>query len=346
MLAVASALATCACESASVDAIPVVHAAVETEPSGGDPDDVAIWVDPLDATRSLVISTDKSLGFFVHDLEGRLRQSLLGSEPDNVDLRYDFELGDRRVVLLAAVDRRDDSITLLTLDETTHTLAVAPGSGISIADMDDPYGSCLMRSADGSVFVFVNAKSGEYRQYRLSGESGTIEAALVRTFWVESQPEGCVADDEHGWLYVGEEDLGVHRIRAAPDGGTQPELVDDASGGRLEPDIEGLAIYRTADGGGYLVVSSQGNDTYVVYERRPPNAFVTSFRIGQGAIDAATDTDGVEVAHADLGGPFREGLFVVQDDHNEGFTRNFKLVSWGEIAEAAGLTIDTTAPIR
>ena len=60
---------------------PVVRtaplASYEEAPATPDADDPAIWVNPDDHRRSLVIGTAKDAGIVVHDLSGRLVQALL-----------------------------------------------------------------------------------------------------------------------------------------------------------------------------------------------------------------------------------------------------------------------------
>lgn len=63
------------------------------------------------------------------------------------------------------------------------------------------------------------------------------------------------------------------------------------------------------------MISSQGNDSYVVLDAQPPYALRGAFRVGVNAeagIDGASETDGLEVTSANLGGPFTQGMLVVQ----------------------------------
>jgi hypothetical protein len=109
-------------------------------------------------------------------------------------------------------------------------------------------------------------------------------------------------------------------------------------GGHLAADVEGLAIYSASGGAGYLVASSQGDDAFVVYERRPPHEHRLTFEIAANAalgIDAVSDTDGIDVTSFGLGSAFPGGLFVAQDGSNPGANQNFKFVSWQDIAELA-----------
>lgn len=86
-------------------------------------------------------------------------------------------------------------------------------------------------------------------------------------------------------------------------------------GGPVHDDIEGLALYQGTSGD-YLVISSQGNDSYVVLDAQAPYAVRGAFRIGLNAergIDGASETDGLEVTSANLGGIWSRGMLVVQD---------------------------------
>ena len=159
----------------------------------------------------------------------------------------------------------------------------------------------------------------------------------MRTFDVGSeQLEGCVADDELGRLYVGEEAAGIWRYGAEPGDGDAKTLVDTTgSGGHLVADVEGLTIAYGQGEEGHLVASSQGDNSYVVYERGSENAFVRRFQIGDGnGIDGTEDTDGIDVTTADLGAAFADGLFVAQDGDNDGGNQNYKLVPWNAIIGA------------
>ena len=126
---------------------------------------------------------------------------------------------------------------------------------------------------------------------------------------------------------------------AAPDSPTELILVDQVGSGRLVADVEGIAIYRQANDDGYLVVSSQGDDAYAVYRRRPPNEYVGRFRIGDGPIDGASSTDGLEVTSESLPVPYEHGLLVVQDGSNTAPSapQNFKLVPWKDVERALSL---------
>ena len=65
-----------------------------------------------------------------------------------------------------------------------------------------------------------------------------------------------------------------------------------------------MGIYHGADKS-WLVVSSQGNNSYVVLDAKAPFKVHGAFRIGMDAakgIAGASETDGPEVASGNLGG--------------------------------------------
>lgn len=311
-----------------------VSATVETEPvphDGDAADDPAVWVNPADPSMSAIIGTDKEGGLLVYDLTGRQLQYLPVGGMNNVDLRPatdGFTLGGRPVVLVVAGNRTSNTIDVFELDPATRQLRDVAGDAIE-PDME-VYGSCLYRSAGtGKVYVFVNSKNGDVEQWELIDDgSGRVVGERVRSFGVASQPEGCVADDELGHLYLGEEARGIWKFGAEPDADDAGSLIAEASSsGPLVADVEGLTIARRDDGTGYLIVSSQGDNSYAVFQREGDNIYVGSFRISSGdGIDGTSDTDGIDVATAPLDAAFPSGVFVAQDGENDEGMQNFKLV--------------------
>jgi len=181
------------------------------------------------------------------------------------------------------------------------------------------------------------------------------------------QVEGMVVDGENDVLYAAQEDVGIWRMRAdltgAPvliernkgygrqdtfDPATEecvPGTVDPGYGGlHLEADAEGLTIYDAGDGEGYLMASSQGDNTFAVFDREDQE-FKGQFRVGaEHGVDGVEVSDGSMVTSSSLGGHFPHGLFVAHDGENtpaEGDREitNFKLVPWEEIAEPLDLDI-------
>lgn len=326
-----------------------VTSLAETDPvpSGTDAaDDPAIWIHPEDTGLSTVIGTDKTSGLVVYDLDGNTLQSIDIGDVNNVDVRYNFPLADETVALVAATNRTFNSLVLYAVNPQTRELYDVAARDI-ISDMQEVYGFCMYHSAmTGDYYAIINsADTGEVEQYRLFDDGmGRVDAELVREFVVGQQTEGCVADDELGNLFIGEETAAIWKYGAEPDAGDERVLVDSVENGNFTADVEGLAIYYGSDGSGYLIASSQGSSEFVIYDRTGDHSYIGRFSVVEAeGVDAVSGTDGLDVTNAALGDAFPEGLFVAQDDTNinPDENQNFKLVSWGDIAEALGLMVDT-----
>jgi 3-phytase len=157
----------------------------------------------------------------------------------------------------------------------------------------------------------------------------------------QPQVEGMVVDPLTGTLYAGQEDVGIWRLRA--DLSSTPQLhdkvreygipatynpetdecepgADPGYGGRhLSADVEGLTLLTEPDGDGYLLASSQGDDTFAAYARRSleGNRYQGGFRITAASetLDGSEECDGAAALNAPLGPNYPHGLLVVQDGH-------------------------------
>jgi len=322
--------------------LALVHPTMETEPvgHGGDAaDDPAIWVHPTDPAKSAIIATDKKGGLLVYDLSGKRLQYLPDGKMNNVDLRGGFKLGGKTVTLVAASDRTRKAIALYTIAPDTRLLT-SVAEGLQATGLSDPYGLCMYRDRKGGTFVFISDPDGLVRQWKLvATPAGKVRAQLVRDVKFDTQTEGCVADDESGALYVAEEDVALWKLGAdAAAGQARKAIARVADSPALKDDLEGVGLYAQAGGKGYLVVSSQGNNSYAVFRREGDNAYVGSFAVtadGASSIDGVSETDGLDVTSASLGAGLEAGAFVAQDGRNISppENQNFKLVPWSAIAE-------------
>jgi len=325
---------------------PIVHPTIETDPvaSGADAaDDPAIWANPANPAASWVIGTDKQGGLHVYDMQGKSRFFAGDGKMNNVDLRNGYRLGGREIVLVTASDRTSKAIAIYSLDTATGGL-INVADGIQATGLSDPYGQCMYRSKRGRTYVFISDPDGLVRQWELvPTRAGKVQAKQVRDIKFNSQTEGCVVDDESGILYVAEEDIGLWRVTAEPVKSAVPVSVDKvADNPRLKDDMEGVGLYDLGGGRGYLIVSSQGNNSYAVYRREGDNAYLGSFLViadpGKG-IDGISETDGLDVSSANLGPGFEQGAMIAQDGRNmlPVENQNFKFVPWATIAKSLNL---------
>ncbi|WP_017627159.1 phytase [Nocardiopsis chromatogenes] len=171
--------------------------------------------------------------------------------------------------------------------------------------------------------------------------------------------EGMVVDAEAGALYAGQEAVGLWRIGLTGAGFGEAEQVDrvrsfgvpwtydadrdeecvvdwDADPGEggdvLTADVEGVTLQRDGDGEGHVVASSQGDDTFALYDRED-GAYAGSF-----SVEDVEHTDGLEVVSRPVGDDYDEGLIVVQDGEAEpspgrGDATGFAYAEWEDVAE-------------
>ncbi len=321
------------------------------ESSGDAADDLCVWLHPTDAAQSLIIGTDKDNGLEIYSLTGQRLQTLADGDMNNVDLRYDFLLGGARIDLVASTQRSLNTIALYRVaPDAARDFGRPFLENVAARDvffLHEGYGCCLYRSpVTGKVFFFATTKEGIVEQYLLFDNGmGRVDGRLVRSFDVGGTCEGCIADDHYGTLFVSQEDDAIWSYGAEPGDRDTRILVDTVGpGGHLDSDVEGLSIYQTPDGAGYLLASSQGSDNFVVYDRRQPYAYVQTFQIVAGAtIDGVTNTDGIDVVNVPFGATFPNGCFIAHDGENDLENSNFKLVDWPDIAllQNPALRVDT-----
>ena len=329
-------LAGCATTSTPVAVeAPTVAATAETDPvdtAADAADDPAIWRNASDPAKSLVIGTDKKAGIHVYSLTGKRLSFTPAARLNNVDLR---DLGTR--VIAAASDRADIAtahVSLFTLDTAAAKLVplgrfpVGPG---------EAYGMCLWtRARDHALFGFVVLKDGRIDQVAIDLSGASPKVTTVRSMKLATQSEGCVVDDRTGQLYVAEEDVGLWRFDADPSAPSTATPIAKVDGKTLVADAEGLALAPSGRTGGYLVVSSQGDNAYTLY-RLPGATYAGRFRIGGGGIDGTSDTDGIDLMLGDFGPAYPGGLLVAQDGDNAPATQNFKYVGWDAVRRALKL---------
>jgi len=329
----------CVGEAAPEPIVATVQASRETDPvdtKDDAADDPAIWIHPTDSAKSLLVGTDKKSGLGLYTLDGKRVQFVAGFQPNNVDLRQQVAWGDKKIDLVVASDRNDNSLALFVLDPATLTLQTLSLGKLRLPY--EPYGLCMFCSPrDGACYIVVTTKTGLVEQFRVAPE-GTAEVALtsVRKIMLAGQTEGCVADDAAARLYIGEETGTLWSFNAEPDGEEGREKIDAVRpGGNLVADIEGLALYKRSGSVGYLIASSQGDSTFCVYALEQAPRYLGRFSVAESAqIDAVSGTDGIDATAVSIGTEYPQGLFIAQDDENETGTQNFKIVPWGPIASA------------
>ncbi|MFF1692732.1 phytase [Streptomyces sp. NPDC058257] len=397
-------------------ALPAVEPRAETpslhdDEAGGDADadDPAIWRNPADPDRSLVVATAKQGGLRVYDLHAREVQSVpapAAPEPDdapgrfnNVDLVHGLRLSSGRADLAVTSDRGSDRLRVYRIDRDR--------AGGPLTDVTDPSAAPVFSSSQDEIneqrtayglAMWTDRSTG--RSYALVSQrertrvalleltpknGGTVGYRKVRTLdlpadfrlpdgtsWSpcgepdeQPQVEGMVVDPANGTLYAGQEDVGIWRLRADLTG--KPQLVDKVrefgvpgtydesteecvagadpgyGGKHLTADVEGLTLLNQDGGDGYLLASSQGDNTFAAYDRElsERNEYEGGFRVtaASSALDGSEECDGAAVLNEPLGSAYPHGLLVVQDGHDapgdpERPSTDFKFVDLGDVLDA------------
>ncbi len=302
-------------------------------PAGGSADDPAIWIHPTDSSKSLMFLSDKSAGIYVRDFSGKECQHInFNTALNNIDTRTGFNLGGQQIDIVAANLRDIGKLAVLKINpnhncnnDVLTVLAGPSSSGNSI--QGDSYGFTLYkRLSDGKMYVFEKPKSSTpIKQYLVDGNSGSIVVTAVRTIndVAIGVAEGAVADDELGLVYFAEETKGIHKYNADPDSSVKTRLSFFASGDGTASDREGLSMYKCNDGTGYLILSSQGNSQFKVYERQGNNVFKKTF-----LASGSSGTDGQDSISSTAPG-FPNGFLVIHDGGN-----NYNVFDWADVAQS------------
>lgn len=196
--------------------------------------------------------------------------------------------------------------------------------------------------------------------------------------------EGIVVDVENDTVFLAQEDVGVWKVKLSDASNrkfwqliakvktfgtpysrvwdpkeeeyicTLKSTQDRGFGNQhLVADVEGITIYDGGNGKGYLLVSSQGNNSVALFNREAPYQYINSFTVGDGEIDGVNETDGMMVVNANLNEVFSQGVLVMQDGDNQPAkenasqlsegreSTNFKYVSWRTVAQALDLPVNT-----
>jgi 3-phytase len=335
-----------------------IRPAVATEPVGDDADDPAIWVNPEDGAKSLILGTNKTAApngaVVVYGMDGKKRQTIAGLDrPNNIDVEYGLTLGGKAVDIAVATERLQGQLRVFAI--------AADGSGITDVtsmgntkvftdrkgDKAAPMGiGIYKRPGDGAVFAIVAPKDGPREgylgQYRLEDDgAGKVKATFVRYFGRFSgagEIEAVAVDDALGYVYYSDEGDGTHKYWADAEHTDAGKELAHFNRGAFRGDREGIAIYTRADGTGYVICTDQimGNSEYHIVKREGepgrPHDHTHVLKIVRGGAD---ETDGLDATSANLGGKFANGAMVAMNSGG----RNFFVYRWDDVAETGAVKL-------
>ncbi len=308
---------------------------VTTEQTLHDTDDPAIWINPEDNTKSLVIGTDKDTegALYLYDLNGKiLKKSIPLLRPNNVDIAYGLMINGKKTDIAVTTERLTNKIRIFSLPN----LEPIDNGGIEVFTGEaerDPMGVALYtRPSDKAIFAIVGRKTGPAGtylwQYELSGKTGSVTGTVVRKFGQFSgkkEIEAIAVDNELGYIYYCDEQVGIRKYIADPAAKDDTQLaffgMKDFKG-----DNEGIAIYKKDAKTGYILVSNQQANTFMVYAREGENGNPDDYKLLAEIPVSTIECDGADVTSINLGGKFGKGMFVAMSN---GMT--FHYYSWDDI---------------
>ncbi|HAY3549986.1 phytase [Elizabethkingia meningoseptica] len=313
----------------------IIRPVIVTEPVNFDSDDPAIWVNPQDPAKSLVIGTDKDIngGLFVFDLNGKIQKDLTVTglkRPNNVDIAYGIMLNGKKTDIAVTTERFTHKLRIFSLPD----MKPVDNGGIPVFEGQtgegerDLMGISLYTDSKGKIYAIAGRKTGPQDdsylwQYLLSDSGkGYVEGKLVRKFGHYSgkkEIESIAVDNENGYVYYSDEQYGVRKYYADPSKGNQ-ELDVFAKTGFTE-DHEGISIYKTGSKKGYILVSDQGANKFHIFRREGKNTLLKIVKV------QANKSDGSDMVSIPLNNTFKHGLFVVMSDD-----KTFHYYRWEDIA--------------
>lgn len=318
-----------------------------TEPTRHDTDDPAIWVNPEDPSKSLIIGTDKNEdgALYVYDLKGKIVKVVNGlKRPNNVDIEYGLMLNGRPVDIAVTTERRTHKLRIYRLPdmEPIDNGGIEVYEGETGKEFRDLMGVALYkRPSDQAIFVIAGRKNGPAEdylwQYRLEDDGkGNVKASLARKFGKYSRKkeiEAIAVDDALGYVYYSDEGVGVRKYYADPEKGNE-ELALFATTG-IKEDHEGISIYHLTDSTGYILLSDQQADQFHVFPREGAKGSPHRHDLITIIKTSTHESDGSEICSVPLDPTFQKGLFVAMSDN-----KTFQLYRWEDLA---GKTLKTFA---
>ena len=320
---------------------PAIKPAVITEPVLFDTDDPAIWINPADHAKSLIIGTDKNSegALYVFDLQGKIIKDKVVrglKRPNNVDLAYGLMLGGKPTDIAITTERMTHKLRIYSVPD----MKPVDNGGIDVFvgetgfEYRDLMGISIYTSKAGKMYAVVGRKNGPKDggylwQYLLQDDgTGHVKATLVRKFGKYSgkkEIESIAVDNELGYIYYSDEQVGVRQYYADPEKGDKELAIFGTSG--FKADHEGISIYKLTPSTGYILVSDQGANRFQIFSREGTAQNPFDHKLVKIANVEAHESDGSDVTATPLNDTFKHGIFVVMCND-----KTFHYYRWEDIA--------------
>ncbi len=327
-------------QTASGDTV-VVKPVIVTDTVRFDTDDPAIWLNPEDASKSLIVGTDKDAdgALYVFDLNGKIVEDKVVKglkRPNNVDIEYGLRIGNQATDIVVVTERMTHQLRIFSLPD----MRPLDHGGLTMFEGEvgegfrDLMGIALYKDAKtNNVYAIVGRKNGPVEgylwQYLLEddGHEG-IRATLVRKFGKYSgtkEIESIAVDDELGFVYYSDEGVGIRKYYSNPDKGNEELAFFGTSG--FTQDHEGISIFPLNNGKGYILVSDQQSNRFHIFSRQGTEGNPHLHQLLKTVYLSTQESDGSDVTAMPLNSTFQHGLFVAMSTN-----KTFQYYRWEDIA--------------
>jgi 3-phytase len=283
--------------------------------------DSALWLDPQDGAKNLLLVTGGEGGLEIDDMSGKRVARFESLEAGFVEVRQNVASGSGAVDLVIAIDARLGAVRVYALDAPARKITELTAAPIAIDD--EITGLCTYRSSlTDKLYAFIATDQGQLEQWELFLRDGKAAGQFIRRIAAGKGVSHCVVDDAAGEAYFSEESVGIWRVAAEPEADaarTPVDLVEPR--GTLHEEVKGLAIRRDAGQGAYLVAADAGAKAFNLY--KSDGQRVGAFTIGGQDLEVG-DVEGVTI------GP--DVLVVADEDAG-----NYKIVAWSDVARTLQL---------
>jgi 3-phytase len=317
----------------------IIKPVIVTEPVQFDSDDPAIWLNSSDPSKSLVVGTDKSENgaLYVYDLQGKIVHVVKDlKRPNNVDIAYGLVLNGKSTDIAITTERITHKLRIFALPDMTpvDNGGIPAFEGEAEPGFRDVMGISIYTAKNGKMYAIAGRKTGPTTggyiwQYLLGDDgTGTVKATLVRKFGKYSgkkEIEAIAVDNELGYIYYSDEQVGVRQYYADPEKGNEELSVFGTTG--FTEDHEGISIYKLTDTTGYILVSDQGANKFQIFDRAGTKTKPFEHKLLKVTTVQASHSDGSDVVSVPLNATFKHGLFVVMSDD-----KTFHYYRWEDIA--------------
>jgi 3-phytase len=255
-------------------------------------------------------------------------------------LAYGLTLGGKPTDIVITTERMTHKLRIFSLPDMkpVDNDGIDAFVGETGFEYRDLMGISIYTSKDGKMYAIAGRKNGPQTggyilQYLLFDDgTGNVKATLVRKFGKYSgkkEIESIAVDNELGYIYYSDEQVGVRQYYADPQKGDEELSIFGTSG--FNADHEGISIYKLTDKTGYILVSDQGANRFQIFSREGTKANPFEHKLLKIANITARQSDGSDVTAYPLPG-FPGGLFVAMSTDG-----TFHYYSWKQIADKAGL---------